>query len=192
MRRSLALLLPIMSLAAPAIAQDAVNPPDIKPGDRWNYLSGDLKRGLSVERVEADGIIVGTVHTQTLGGLEIRFTKEWNPVMAPIFMLGNVRFQRYSPPVCLMPAVPWTVGKEWSCDAGWSDGTYSGVTHVTGKIEAREKIAVPAGSFDALRVHTNVAGTETTCWYAPQVEQFVLCKSANPDYNYELVSYQLK
>ncbi len=181
-----------LAIAVPALAQDAVNPPEIKPGDRWSYKSNDTKRSLVVDEVAADGTITGTINTPSLAGLEVRFTREWNPLSAPMAMMGHIRYQRYSPPVCLMPPAPWTVGKEWSCDASWSDSTYSGVIHVTGKIEAAEKVTVAAGTFDSLRVKTNVGGTDTTCWYAPQVAQYALCKSGNADYNYELVSYQLK
>jgi hypothetical protein len=192
MLRSLLAPVALLILAGTAVAQDAVNPPTIKPGDRWNYLNGDIKRSLRVDSVEADGTIVATVTTPSLGGVEARFTRDWNPLMAPVPMLGNVRFQRYSPPVCLMPPAPWTVGKEWACDAGWSDGTYSGTTHVKGKIAAAEKITVPAGTFDTLRLAFNVGGTDATCWYAPQVEYYARCRSAVPDYNYDLVSYELK
>jgi hypothetical protein len=189
-RFSLLALIAVLA-AGPVLAQQAVEPPSVRPGSRWVYKSADGRRTLGVDSVAGDGTITATIDTPGLAGLEVRFTKEWNPVMAPIAMMGTIRFQRYTPPVCLMPQAPWTVGKEWACDAAWTDGTYSGTTHVTGKIEAAEKITVTAGMFDSLRVKTNVGGTETSCWYAPQIEQYALCKSGNADYNYELVSYRL-
>lgn len=181
-----------IAAASPALAQNAVNPPNVKPGDRWVYSSPAGRRVVSVDSVGSDGAIDATIDTPDLGGLEARFTKDWNPTMAPDDTFGSVRFRRYDPPICQMPAAPWTVGKSWSCDSGWSDGTYSGTAHITGKIAAAEKITVPAGTFDALRVVTKSGTITTTCWYAAKVEQFVRCKSGLATLNFELTSYRLK
>jgi hypothetical protein len=189
-RLALAPLLALLA-AAPALAQ-SVAPPTVKPGDRWVYNATDGKRSLKVDSVAGDGTIDATVDAPGLSGLSIRYTSEWNVLMAPVPMLGNIRYQRYSPPVCLMPKAPWSAGQTWTCDAGWSDGTYSGTIHVVGKITAAEKITVPAGTFDALHVDLNVSGTRVNCWYAAKAANWALCKSALPDYNYALVSYSLQ
>jgi hypothetical protein len=191
-RAALSLLIAVAA-AFPAFAQDAVNTPDIKPGDRWVYQSGEGKRTLTVASVAADGTITGSIQTPSLGGLEITFTKEWNPKMQPAAFAGHVNFLRYDPAVCTMPPAPWTVGQEWSCEAKYSVGDSSGVVSVKGKIEAMEKITVPAGSFDALRIRENVGGTDTKLWYAPAARQVVKVDAgANSLYSMELTSFELK
>ncbi|HEY5209267.1 MAG TPA: hypothetical protein VIJ42_07470 [Stellaceae bacterium] len=188
--RVLATLL-MLTLAAPALAQ-AISPPAVKAGDRWVYDGPDGKRSLHVDSVSGDGTIDATIDAPGLSGLAMRYTKDWNVMMAPVPMLGTIHYQRYRPPLCVMPPSPWSAGQTWSCDTGWSDGTYSGTIQLAGKIDGIEKITVPAGTFDAVHARLNVGGTEVNCWFAPQVGNWVQCKSPLPDYNYALKSYSLK
>jgi len=191
MRFALALFL--LAAALPAWAQDAVNPPAVKPGSRWVYDSGEGKRTLKVESIEANGNIVANIQTPSLGGLQITFTKEWNPLTQPQAVAGRVIYLRYQPAVCAMPPLPWTVGKEWSCESTYSAAGATNTFTVKGKIEAREKITVPAGTFDALRVHENFGGAETTIWYAPAASQFVKIDAGpGSPFSMELVSFELK
>lgn len=180
-----------IAVVAPAFA-DGVDAPAVKPGDRWVYSSKAGKRVLTVNSVGSDGAIDATIDTPDLGGLEAKFTKEWNPTMAPDDTFGTVKFRRYDPPLCQMPAPPWHVGETWSCSSGWSDGSYSGTLPITGKIEAAEKVTVPAGAFDTLRVVTRSGTTTTTCWYSAKVEQFVRCQSGLDALNFDLTSYSVK
>lgn len=189
-----AALVPLIALCAVAGAATAsaqVTPPLVKAGDRWVYDSAGGKRSLTVDSVSGDGTIDATIDAPGLSGLAIRYTREWNILLAPVPMLGTVRYQHYSPAVCLMPASPWKAGQNWTCDATWSDGTYSGTVHVTGEIVGEEKIAVPAGTFEALHAKLNVGGAEVNCWYAPKAASWAQCKSPLPDYNYALASYSL-
>jgi hypothetical protein len=98
---------------------------------------------------------------------------------------------------------PLSVGKSWT-------GSYDGYTNDDGAswnakskcaVQAAEKVKVPAGEFDALRIECEDAWSsgpfsgvsKTTSWYAPKVGTVV--KSLNPEaarWNYELTSYQLK
>ncbi|MET0334573.1 MAG: hypothetical protein ABW190_09910 [Rhizobacter sp.] len=98
---------------------------------------------------------------------------------------------------------PLSVGKTWS-------GSYDGYTNDDGAqwnakskctVQAAEKVKVPAGEFDALRILCEDAWSsgpfsgvsKTTSWYAPQVGTVV--KAVNPEaarWNYELVSHQSK
>jgi len=183
----------ILAFAAPAFAEDAVNPPSVKPGSRWVYNSGEGKRMLRVESIDPNGDIQANIQTPSLGGLQITFTKDWNPLMQPMALAGRIAYLRYEPAVCVMPPAPWTVGKEWSCEPKYSAGGTPNSFVVKGKIEGREKITVPAGSFDALRVHENVGGAETTLWYAPAAAQFVkIDAGAGSPFSMELVSFELK
>lgn len=186
------LLLAIALLyAAPALAQ-GVSPPVLKAGDRWVYEGAGGKRSLKIDSVSGDGTIDATIDAPGLAGLAMRYNREWNVLMAPVPMLGEIHYQRYSPPVCLMPPAPWSAGQSWSCDAGWSDASMTGTVHVAGKLLAAEKITVPAGTFDALHAELDVGGSKVDCWYAPRVENWAQCKSALADYNYALASYSLK
>ncbi len=178
--------------AAPALAQ-SVDAPVIVPGDRWVYQSGIGKQSLTVTGVKADGTIVAEIDTPSLGGLEIRFTKEWNPVMQPQSLAGQTAYFHYDPPVCVLPAAPWKVGQEWSCQSKYDFNNNAGTVAVSGKIEGMEKVTVPAGSFDALRVKETVGGVATVAWYAPAARQFVkIDAGANSPYSMELTSYTLK
>jgi hypothetical protein len=182
-----------VAAAAPAFAQGGVNAPMIKPGDRWVYSTLEGKRSLTIDKVEADGTIVGSLETPSLGGLEIRFTREWNPLTQPEAMAGQIFYLHYRPAVCIMPPAPWKVGQQWSCQSAYDFGNNSGTVAVKGKIEAMEKVTVPAGTFDALRIKENVGGTDTVSWYAPRVRQFVKVDAgANSPYSMELTSFELK
>jgi hypothetical protein len=191
LRLALAAIIAIAAIV-PAAAQNGVNPPTVNPGDRWVYHTPNGNRSLRVDSVSGDGTIDATIDSPGLSGLEIRYTRDWNVLMAPMMMLGNVEYQRYDPPVCLMPAPPWHAGETWSCDANWSTTSYSGTVHVVGKLAAMEKITVPVGTFDALHAELNVGGTKVDCWYAPKVANWARCQSALTDYNYALTSYSLK
>ena len=178
--------------AAPALAQ-TVDAPVVVPGDRWVYQSGIGKQSLTVTRVEADGTIVAEIDTPSLGGIEIRFAKGWNPMVQPQAIAGRTIFFHYDPPVCVMPPAPWSVGQEWSCQSKYDFNNNVGTVAVSGKIEAMEKVTVPAGSFDALRVKETVGGVPTVTWYAPAARQFVkIDAGANSPYSMELTSYTLK
>lgn len=182
----------VIASSTPALAQN-VDAPVVAPGDRWVYQSGAGKQSLTVAEVKADGTIVANIDTPSLGGLEIRFTKEWNPLVQPQAMAGQTVFLHYDPPVCVMPPAPWHVGQEWSCQSKYDFNNNAGTVAVNGKIETVEKVTVPAGSFDALRVNENVGGVATTVWYAPAVRQFVkIDAGANSPYSMELTSFLLK
>ncbi len=181
-----------LALAVPAVAQ-TVDAPIIVPGDRWVYQSSIGQQSLTVTEVKADGAIIAQIQSPSLGGQEIRFAKGWDLVMQPQDMAGQTVFLHYNPPVCVMPPAPWKVGQEWSCESKFDLGNRVGIVEVGGKIEAMEKIAVPAGTFDALRVREKIGGVTTVAWYAPAVRQFVrIDAGAGSPYSMELTSYALK
>jgi len=181
-----------LAVASPALAQ-SVDAPIVVPGDRWVYQSAIGKQSLTVTEVTADGTIVGQIESPSLGGQEIRFTKEWNLVMQPQDLAGHTVFLNYHPAVCVMPPLPWNVGQTWSCQSKFDLSNRVGIVEVSGKIEAMEKITVPAGTFDALRIREKVGGVATVAWYAPAVRQFVkIDAGANSPYSMELTSYTVK
>jgi hypothetical protein len=182
----------VFALSMPASAQ-TVNPPVVVPGDHWVYQTGIGKQSLTVTEVKADGTIVAQIESPSLGGQEARFTKDWNVVLQPQDLAGNTVFLHYNPPVCVMPPSPWNVGQTWSCASKFDLGNRVGIVEVSGKIEAMEKITVPAGTFDALRVREKVGGVASVAWYSPVARQFVkIDAGANSSYSMELTSYTVK
>jgi hypothetical protein len=192
MMRFLLAGLAVLICAAPAWAQ-SIAAPTIVPGDRWVYQSGIGQQSLSVTDVKPDGTIIAQLQSPTLGGQEVRFTKDWDPLVQPQAIAGQTIFFHYDPAVCVMPPSPWHVGQTWSCASKFNFSNRVGVVEVSGKIEAMEKITGPAGSFDALRVREKVGGTATTIWYAPAARQVIkIDAGANSPYSMQLTSYSVK
>lgn len=184
--------LAVLTFAAPAWAQ-SIAAPTIVPGDRWVYRSGVGLQSLTVTAVKPDGTIVAEIESPSLGGQEARFTKDWDPLVQPQAFAGETIFFHYDPPVCIMPPSPWHVGQTWSCQSKFNFSNRVGIVEVSGEIEAMEKVAVPAGSFDALRVREKVGDVATTIWYAPAARQMVkIDAGANSPYSMQLTSYSLK
>ncbi len=166
MMRLLVSSLFLLLFAAAACAQTM--PTAVKPGDRWVYDSVNGKRSLRVDSVSGDGTIDATVDAPGLSGLPMKYTQNWNVLMAPVVMLGNVRYQRYSPPVCLMPAPPWNVGANWSCEfelERWHGIRARFMSWVSSR-RWRKSRCQPALSM-RFTPNVNVGGTEVDCWYAP-------------------------
>lgn len=72
------------------------------------------------------------------------------------------------------------------------------------KVAGWERVSVPAGTFDALKIQISIerqgtgnipaAGHEELCWYAQEVKRFVKCSFSEhrKGSDFELVSYQVK
>jgi len=99
---------------------------------------------------------------------------------------------------------PLTVGKEWIYSIeGVTPGGRAVKWDIKRKVEAMESIAVPAGTFDAVRVsgHHCVGAYcgDFVAWYAPKAKQVAKITWSNADYwfgsqrglSQVLVSYEL-
>jgi hypothetical protein len=174
-------------LAAHAGAAEPIPAPTPAVGDSWTYqytdvwkhLPGNLNR-TEVTAVDANGVQVAVKRAGT-GALlsRSRFTPEMNPVER-----GKTHFAPYYARF----AFPLEPGKEWKVDST-ADNPDAGKHwryQVKGRAIGWEKITVPAGEFDAMRVEviSNYQGEEVgsrggsgqsreTAWYAPSINNFV-------------------
>jgi hypothetical protein len=184
----------LSACAAPVAPPSGPVPPsvsaaEVKVGDYWEYSVRDgytrLPRGTyryEVTRSDASGVAVDVKHEGRLIDAFF-YAPGWNPREMP---LTNVQRFRYSGQP--FPAYPYPLepGKSWYTIVDALDPA-TGRTHrvhVQGKVIGWERIRVPAGEFDVLRVRRFVYADNAvffqsqeeiiqTDWYAPSVRRVV-------------------
>ncbi len=178
-----------------------------KAGDRWTYRYVDPSRPsdastLSVEVKGAAGDAILEAATRSDGK-----SSEW--AYGPgTSLIGFDTMTTFSPYLAAFDGL--RDGQSWgdiefqrlgNCSNGRAQ------CRATGKVVRRERIATPAGTFDALRVEVTITGsmfgrpatlgsTDFVFWYAEAVKRFVKASARSfntprPDMDVELVSYQL-
>jgi hypothetical protein len=207
----------IMFSAPLAMAGDARDPvpgPAPSVGDSWTYQYTDVWKGAkgNTNRTEITSIDDAGIHADikraASGALLTQqlFTTEMNPVNRGSMHFGP-SFTRY--------AFPLTPGKEWTNDV-IGDNEKLGKHwryHIKGKVVDWEKIRVPAGEFDAIKivVEATYRGEETgsnggggqlteTVWFVPEVNNFVKLDYRDTDWqgriynrdSWELMSFVRK
>lgn len=184
-------LVSLLSMAATAGAAEPGSAPAPLPtvavGDTWTYqytdvwkhTPGNLNR-TEVTAVDAGGIQVDVKRAATSAVLShSRYTPELNPIDR-----GKMHFAPYY----ARYAFPLVPGKAWTVDAT-GDNPAAGRRwryQINGKALGWEKITVPAGEFDVIKVevvsyyHGEEVGSrggggqsKETVWYAPAVNNFV-------------------
>jgi hypothetical protein len=129
-----------------------------KVGARKVYLDGDVEKTFVVTRSEAkDGMVVVTL-CEIVDGKEVE--AQTIHVSEKGLFRASIGTNKLAEPQCLVK-LPLTKDEEWTFDLG---PTYrdSG----TLKFVSREKVEVPAGTFDAIRIEqTSKTGT-ATFWFA--------------------------
>lgn len=170
--------------------------PSVSVGDTWTFRYTDIWKGQpgnltrqEVVAVEATGISIDTKRA-TDGRLlsHLRFSREMNPVDR-----GNMHFA----PAFTRYAFPLEPGKEWSSDV-LGENLKSGKNwryQFKGKVLGWEKIKVPAGEFDVLKIDVAAyyVGRESatnggsgnlreTLWFAPAVNNFVRLEYQDTDW----------
>jgi hypothetical protein len=206
--------------AAPALAQTAppasVEAPSIKVGDSWTFDKTDglknVKDSTSVTVVTAvTDSDIRADQTRTDSGAVTKVTRNKNFNLMVMEMANGKAIED---PFYPSFAFPLEIGKTWSGEVTRTR-TYESdrkvVAKLTGKVLAWEKITVPAGTFDAMRIEVkgfyngqNLRGrwsgqTTDTIWYAPAAKAAVKWLfedvGATSTYKntelYELVSYKL-
>lgn len=170
----------------PRDAPASVVPAQVKVGEFWEYRVRDaytgFERGLrryEVAHVEPNRIVVDVTHDGRRVDSEI-YTAGWNGLE---HLLPNLQRFRYSPPFPAY-AYPLEPGKTWYTVVDATDPvtrrTYR--VHTRGKVLGWERIRVPAGEFDALRIQRQVfAGNsdarrtqeviDETDWYVPALRR---------------------
>lgn len=148
-----------LSQSPPAGVAAEVSQPEIKVGDTWRYAVRDGFTSLPREPVEyrvtqVQGDTV-TVEVQVRDRVSTElYTRSGNWVRRPA---TNMQEFAYSPPYEAL-AFPLTPGKTWkarSIATDPADGRSFPVT-IQGSVLGWERIRVPAGEFDALKVRRHV------------------------------------
>jgi hypothetical protein len=172
-----AFLAPMLAASQLAIPVAA---PDVKVGDRWKFRLVDPFTGVAQEGnqqliadVQPDGFVV----EETAPGAEPRllpFDREWNGFQE---VKGRVEHQ-------VRVRFPLEPGKSWSSRYEWVNArSRHGQYDMTYRVGSPERITVPAGTFDVLRIEgsgtwrnftTGASGIiQETRWYAPSARNMV-------------------
>jgi hypothetical protein len=170
----------------PKDAPAAVSPAQVKVGDFWEYHVRDGYTGFDyglrryeVSHAAADRIVVDvTQDGERVDALV--YEPGWNGLEHP---LRNLQRFHYAPafPAYAYPLAP---GKSWYTVVTATDPATKRRyrVHTRGKVVGWERIAVPAGEFDALKINRQVfAGNSTarltqeeiseTDWYVPVLKR---------------------
>jgi hypothetical protein len=184
------LVAPIHGLAQPpATSSGPIARPDVRVGDWWKYRVTDsytkLTQSISIEvtgvaenRINTRRSVLDTPGPATAGGLVEIWDRDWNQIRA-----GDTEFTPYYP-VLKFPLEP---GTKWAGVVQWYSGSGTLRHQLTAQAAARERVVVPAGSFEAIRIAVRGTISETgsinyyaqtgsitgTIWYAPLVGQIV-------------------
>lgn len=187
--RTLIVFLALSFFLAPMAQADTtlVSQPEIKVGDMWMYnrIDGWTSRQIGTAHYEVvaphdEGFLVR--RSDKIGAKETSFmmqmTRDMNTRSSGLLV--------YSPSNATF-VFPLEKGKEWTkqytAEEKGLNNKYSYTARV--KVEEAEKIKVPAGSFDTIRIKVSIryeastskgSGTGTmqeTFWYSPAVKRFV-------------------
>jgi hypothetical protein len=162
-----------------------VGRPDIRAGDRWSYRVTDKFTSL-VQSVsfEVTSVTENRIHARILqpsheaAGLTGVWDRDWNPLVQ-----GQIEYKPFYPTL----QFPLEPGKRWRGVGQWYDGSGVLKHDVTSQVTGWERVTVPAGTFDAVRivVRGGISETESinyyaqngsissVIWYAPAIGQIV-------------------
>ena len=172
-----------MSLFAQTLSIRA-DAPTFKIGDRWKQEQRDTRTKLKIfENVNTITSISSTlVEGTTSDGGTFRWTPELNPIDTPSMAFGgDPKFLSF----------PLEVGKKWATKYTFANkkNENKGRMQLDVEVLAYEKIAVPAGSFDAFKLEyrgywnndANRANgsARSTYWYAPAARAVVKTEYAD-------------
>lgn len=162
--------------------------PDIHVGDRWVYqhidgMTNEPNFSRVEDVVEVSGSAIRTrIRIKGKQGQDLlTYTPEWNPT--------DIASAQFTPSLKLF-TFPLDVGKKWDGKADkriFKTGDH-GTLYSKGEVLGLEKVTVPAGSFDAYKIHVSLDGssnmedaqtghTEEVYWYVPAVKRFVRLES---------------
>jgi hypothetical protein len=172
----------------PLTSNETAPPPAVAVGDQWTYRVRDGYTGIDrgteryrVEQVSAGNIMVARIG---FGGEDTEaYDSQWNWLKRPA---TNLQSFTYRPPYPAF-AFPLAPGKTWQVRltaTDPADGRHFPV-RVDGKVLGWERVKVPAGEFDAIKIQRyvyldyweqGVRGASHIVedeWYAPAVKQSV-------------------
>jgi hypothetical protein len=187
-----------------------VERPAIKVGDLWRYRVTDKFTSLThTVSMEVTTVTADRIHTQSTrpgaaGAVEV-WDRDWNH-----FKQGDTEYQPFYPVL----QFPLERGKQWSGKVQFRAA--SGLLHhqVTSQVAGWERVTVPAGTFDAVKIEVRGTFIESqsvayypqqgnianVIWYAPAVGQIVKKELTHRDFtvaangqvyeHWELVEYK--
>ena len=162
-----------------------VERPDVRPGDRWTYRVTDLLSKLTrTSTLETTAVTASRIETRRKAGdgatadqgVIEAWDRDWNLLQA-----ADVKFTPFYPTF----RFPLEKDKSWSGSVSWSGSGVTTQHDLKLRVAGWERVTVPAGTFDAIRVnvrgyiHTTTGsgfgqGTiKDTMWYAPAIRQIV-------------------
>ena len=182
----------------PKDAPASIAPAAVKVGDFWEYRVTDaytgFDRGLylyEVSHADPKRVVVDISRDgQRIDSLV--YTTGWNGLEHPLTNLQRFQYQPAFPAY----AYPLEPGKRWYTVVNATDPmtrqTYR--VHTRGKVVGWERIRVPAGEFDALRIQRQVfAGNsdavrtqevaDETDWYAPALRRAVRTQASSEHFD---------
>ncbi|MGB8338048.1 MAG: hypothetical protein WCD07_11890 [Burkholderiales bacterium] len=190
--RILLFLACLIALAACATARDqlpAIPAPELKVGDSWVYeqrngYNGELLQTLNVNVLDVSGDAIALRVRPSAGVGE--FTQILNRELNPRRNAVVLGFQRDFEPAYDAYKFPLNVGQTWRTQGISVDPITKKLLtfKIWGDVVCAEKIRVPAGEFDTLKIVRRVYpndeewwrdGTRIleTEWYAPTVKRIV-------------------
>lgn len=174
----------LLLAAAAALAQPAPRP-DIRAGDRWEFAVYDAVPTRVPSRTWVVTAVTPAGIQATENGAPLKLTPELNVLDSPRQSETNPGLLRF----------PLEVGRRWSYDTQWTfkQKGSSGSLAMAVEVQARERVSVAAGEFEAFRLfargklggnspsNTFYGGeTTTTYWYAPAARAIVKMQHHNP------------
>jgi hypothetical protein len=190
----------VLVACASAGAQVAERP-EVRTGDRWRFAvyyavpTAEPNRVWEIRSVGPDGI-VATENDQPL-----RLTSDLNPRESPLLVQEGTEALRF----------PLRVGQQWAYvgQVRFKDNGSQARVETLVRVEAWERVRVPAGEFDAFRLASKgtIHGTSyggsgqlrgessSVYWYAPVARAIVKQKGRSTyrgEQTIELVDYSLR
>jgi hypothetical protein len=186
-------------LAHPALAQRAERPV-VEVGDRWQFVRYYSVASTTPNVTWEISSVTATEISGTENGEPLLMTPDLNVLESPASKQSNPNGLRF----------PLEVGKRWRFATDWlfKPKESRGSLLVDVEVVTHERVAVPAGEFEAFKLVSKgeLSGTSpinsqyvgvitTTYWYAPAARAIVKSVTHNPYLGLstvEMVAYQLR
>ncbi len=172
-----------------------ISAPQLKPDSWWMFQTWDRNRDAALDtwtlkRMDGEWLIV---HSEG-EGREVAYTRDWGLAQEAILGTTDVIWLLYSPPLSFL-SFPLKVGKSWQQSITVStqgDAFVVAKRLISIRVVRWEEVWVLAGTFQAIRLETQVDGAKATCWYAIEAQSFIRCISTDdPRYDFDLVRFNL-
>jgi len=183
--------------AATAALSEPVMVPVWKVGDEWEYAyKSPAASGTYIWSVDRLEVLDGTQHYVTKSGTRELFFRV-SDLASGLERVDGVVVLRFTP-ARLNYSWPLASGKAWEQDNREERPVDRQTTNRNSAwdVEAEESVAVPAGTFRALKIvwrNRNTSAVLAELWYAPAIKQWVKIREvlANGVRERELISFKL-